>query len=396
MEQKTTKFIQYGKQTIEEEDIGAIVDVFRENKFLTTGPRVKQFEDQVCQMTQADFAIAVSNGTTALHCAVNAINLQPGEEVIVPAITFAATANCVLYEKGVPVFCDIIEETLNIDPTKIEELITPKTRAIIMVDMCGQIPDYLQIRKICQRHNLVLIEDSAHTIGLQVKSLLPNQPYVGNIADLTTFSFHPVKNMTTGEGGMITTNNEVYAKRMFQFRNHGINTEYQNRKLYEYDISELGYNYRLTDFQCALGISQLRRVKKWVSRRQEIAKIYDDVFEQYSKLFKPLVNKFDCAYHLYIIRLNLENLDCDRDQIFKELKEHGIGVNLHYKPVYLHSLYQKLPEIKSDIGLCPSAESVYQRMITIPLFPTLTPEEINTVIIQVINVITSHSILSQV
>lgn len=392
-----SSFIQYGKQTIEECDIQALVEVFRENQYLTTGPKVAEFEDQVCQLVGVKYGVAVNSGTAALHCAIRAIELQPGEEVIVPAISFAATANCVLYEQGIPVFCDVDPTTLNIDPEKITDLITERTRAVIMVDFAGQPPDYHPIRKICNQYKLVLIEDAAHSIGHRISSQkycpgTGEDIYVGSYADLTTFSFHPVKNLTTGEGGMTVTNNLEYAKRMRQFRNHGINTEYQNRKLYEYDISDLGYNYRLTDFQSALGTSQLKRVCQWIDRRNQIAQHYLDQFAELSShdLFQPLKNKFSCAYHIFVILLNLEKLNCDRDQIFLELKELGIGVNVHYRPIYLHSFYQKHSIIKSDQGLCPQAEWAYERMITIPLFPTMTQEQIDRVVQTVSSVIEAH------
>ena len=383
----SSSFIQYGKQTIEECDIQAVVDVLRTNTFLTTGPNVAEFERKVCELVGVKHGIAVNNGTSALHCAIRAIELQPNEEVIVPAISFVATANCVLYERGIPVFCDIEKETMNIDATKIEGLITEKTRAIIMVDYAGQPPDYETIRAICEKHRLVLIEDAAHSIGHK-----RGNEYVGSYADLTTYSFHPVKNLTTGEGGMIVTNNDEYAKRMRRFRNHGINMEYQNRKLYEYDIVEPGYNYRLTDFQCALGISQLKRVCQWIERRNEIAEKYNQAFKNYENIFKPLENRNTCAYHLYVIVLNLENLNENRDNIFKELKDNDIGVNVHYKPIYLMSYYQNNPDIKTNLGLCPNAEWIYQRIITIPLFPTMTEEQIQRVINTVIKVISEKLI----
>ncbi|MEX0597838.1 MAG: DegT/DnrJ/EryC1/StrS family aminotransferase, partial [Candidatus Paceibacterota bacterium] len=253
--------IQYGRQTIDDSDIEAVSNVLRENTFLTTGPKVAEFEQAVCHMIGATYAFAVNSGTAALHLATRAIRLMPGDQVIVPAITFAATANCVLYEGATPVFCDVDPHTLNLDISKVVGLITPSTKAIIMVDYAGQPADYHELRKICDEYNLVLIEDAAHSIGHQVSgSICPHAPYIGSFADITTFSFHPVKNMTTGEGGMTVTNSPLYASRMKTFRTHGISTEYGERKLHGYDIIELGYNYRITDFQCALGLNQLRRV----------------------------------------------------------------------------------------------------------------------------------------
>lgn len=376
------EFIPYGKQTIEEDDIEAVVAVLRENQFLTTGPRIKEFEDALCKLTGVREAIAVNSGTAALHACIRAIALEPGEEVIVPAISFAATANCVLYERGVPVFCDIEPETMNIDPDLIEGLITEKTRAIIAVDFAGQLADYGKLMEIASHNHLILIADAAHSIGLE---------QVGGLADLTACSFHPVKNMTTGEGGAVLTNNRNFARRARRFRNHGINIEYQDRIGYEYDIVELGYNYRITDIQCALGLSQIKKVKKWIARRQELAKIYDDAFKDLSKYFIPLTQECPGGYHLYVILLDLENLDADRDQIFMEIKSENIGVNVHYRPIYLLEHYQKnCPWVLTTPGLCPIAENVYERIITIPLFPTMTSEQQQRVIKTVRDVIVSH------
>lgn len=392
MNQKpTTTMIQYGKQTIEPCDIQAVVEVLQTNTFLTTGPWVTKFEQAISELIGVKHAVAVSNGTAALHCAMYAIDLKPSEEVIVAAISFAASANCVIYCGGVPVFCDVQEDTLNIDPSKIEKLITNKTRAVIMVDFAGQPPDYHPIREICQRRNLILIEDAAHTIGLQVNRC-PTHPYVGNIADLTTFSFHPVKNMTTAEGGMITTNNDLYAKRLRTFRNHGIDVEYNNRNGYEYDIKDVGYNYRLTDMQCALGLSQLKRLSSWIDKRNQIAEKYHNGFREIEKYLKPLKNNNGSAYHIYVIKLILENLDCNRDVIFAELKEKGIGVNVHYKPIYQHTYYQKNPKIRSDPKLFPVSEKIYKQIITIPMFPTLTDDQTDTVIRVVKETILQHAI----
>lgn len=387
--------IQYGRQTIDDSDIEAVSNVLKENKFLTTGPKVAEFEQAVCNMIKVKYAFAVNSGTAALHLATRAIRLSPGDEVIVPAITFAATANCVLYENATPVFCDVDPGTLNIDPAKVIQLITPRTRAIIMVDYAGQPADYHELRRICDQHNLVLIEDAAHSIGHRVaSSVCPHAPFIGSFADITTFSFHPVKNMTTGEGGMTVTNNPEYAARMKTFRTHGISTEYNDRKLHGYDIVELGYNYRITDFQCALGLNQLARVQDWIKRRQEITLQYDQTFAQsgISDLLIPLTNQFSSCHHIYVILLNLGYLDCDRDTIFAELKEQGIGVNVHYKPVYLMTYYQNHPGLVTNVGLCPAAEAAYDRMITIPLYPTMTQEQIDRVRTTVKDTVMRHRV----
>jgi perosamine synthetase len=306
----------------------------------------------------------------------------------------------VVYQGGTPIFCDINEQTLNIDPQKVEQLITQKTRAIIMVDYAGQVPDYHRLINICKKNEKInkdrvfLIEDSAHSIGLQVTNC-PTKPYVGNFADITCFSFHPVKNMTTGEGGMTTTNNPYLAERMKRFRTHGITTEYQNRTLHGYDIPELGFNYRLTDFQCALGINQLKRLPQWIQKRQEIAKYYDEKFKPYHHLFTPLTQKHSCAYHLYVIKLNLNNLNTDRDTIFQELKDRNLGVNVHYVPTHHLTYYRNRflfpkghPKHLPTPNL-PITDQIYQEIITLPLSPTLPEEEINWVVQDTIEVITS-------
>lgn len=362
--------LQYGKQTIEDEDIQAVVEVLRENQYLTTGPRVAQFEDKVATMSGYKYGVAVANGTAALHCAAFAIDIKEDDEVIVPGISFIASSNCIVYQGGTPVFCDIEEETMNINPDKIEPLITDKTKAIVCVDFAGQLCDYKKIRAIADKYNLHIIEDAAHSLG----------KLEANCADLVTLSFHPVKNITTGEGGMVLTNNEEFYKRMRMFRNHGIDMDYKNRKLHYYDMIGLGYNYRITDFQCALGLSQLSRLDIWITRRNDIAAIYNKAFKDL-KTIEPLKLNFPCAYHIYIIKLNLDKLQHDRDYYFQKLRELGVGTNVHYSPIYLHSFYRGrfgYPE-----GLCPVVEDVYKRIITLPLFPTMTDENIEKVILSI-------------
>jgi perosamine synthetase len=370
--------IPYGRQTIEEDDIDAVVGVLRENNFLTTGPKVVEFEKSVCEYVGCKAAVAVNSGTAALHAAMFAIGIEPGDEVIVPAISFAATSNCVIYQKGKAVFCDVDRDTLCIDVTKISALITSKTKAIIAVDYAGQKADYKSLQDICKFYRIHLIADAAHSFGLNE---------VGLLADLTTFSFHPVKNITTGEGGMIVTNNMEFAKRMRRFRSHGIDVEYQNRKLYEYDMVDLGYNYRLTDIQCALGLSQLKKIGKWIEQRQELAHRYDMAFIKADifKYFSPLMNHEENCYHLYMIVLNLEKIGQTRDEVFTRLKGLGIGVNVHYKPIYMHSYYQNQSEYK--MVKCPVAEDMYSRIITLPIFPTLTFQQQDKVIDSVLQAV---------
>lgn len=375
-----SKLIPYGRQTIEKEDIDAVVSVLVENKYLTTGPRISEFEQKVAEFSNAKYAVAVNNGTSALHCAVNALGITSGDEVIVTSISFVASSNCVIYEGATPVFADIDPRTMNIDPNKIENLITSNTKAIIVVHFAGQLCDMEKIKYIANQHNLKIIEDAAHAIGTVG---------VGKYGDLTTFSFHPVKNMTTGEGGMIITNDETYYQKMLTFRSHGISSSYKERevkKSHSYDMVSLGYNLRITDLQCALGLSQLKRLPIWVQIRKTLAKIYDDAFKSHINLFEPLKQLQDSTYHIYIIKLKLENLSADRDTIFKALKDNNIGVNVHYMPIYLHTYYKSLG-IK---GNCPNAEKVYTQIITLPIYPTLSDEDIRRVIDTVISVITSY------
>ena len=374
--------IPYGKQTLDEFDKQSVIEVLEENTYLTTGPRVNQFEQKVCDYIGCQYGVAVNSGTAALHCATFAAGIQEGDEVIVPAISFVASANCVLYQKGTPVFCDIDPQTLNINFAKIESLISEKTKAVIMVDMCGQPCDYEQIREICNKHNLILIHDAAHSLGGKYK-----EQKVGSYADITCLSFHPVKNITTCEGGMMVTNSEKYYKKGQSCRSHGITRDFKEREKdnsHYYEMVDLGFNYRIPDILCALGISQMDKLDTFITRRNEIAKKYDLFFEKYKHLVESLNNNYDSAYHIYVVKLNTEKIGKTRDEIFKELKDSGIGVNVHYMPIYLHPYYQSLGYQK---GLCPESERVYDQMITLPIFPLLKDEEVEIVCEKVINII---------
>lgn len=366
----------YGSQWLDEEDIAAVVNVLR-SEWLTTGPKVAEFEQLFADLVGAKEAVAISNGTAALHAATYAIGIRPGDEVIVPAITFAASANCVVFEGGFPVFSDVNPETLLMDPAQVEAKITARTKAIIAVDYAGQPCDYDALRAIAERHKLVLLDDACHAIGGSYKG----RP-VGSLADLNTFSLHPVKHITTGEGGVITTNDSQLAQRMRVFRNHGITTDHRQREQkgsWFYEMVDLGYNYRLTDFQCALGMSQLRKLPGWVARRQEIAQHYDAAFAEIPTV-KPLTVREDVshAYHLYVIQLNLTQLTATRAEVFAALRAEGIGVNVHYIPVHLHPYYQK--EFGTKRGDCPVAEAAYEQIISLPLFPRMTDADIEDVI----------------
>lgn len=372
--------IPYGKQTLDQKDKQAVLEILEENTYLTTGPRINIFEEKVCNYVGCKFGVAVNSGTAALHCAVFAAGIKKDDEVIVPSISFVATSNSVLYQCGKPIFCDIDHQTLNIDILKIESLISNKTKAIIMVDMCGQPCHYKEIREICFKYNLILIQDAAHSLGANYNNLK-----VGSYADITCFSFHPVKNITTCEGGMMVTNNEHYYQKANSFRSHGVTRDYVTREKmnsHYYEMIDLGFNYRIPDVLCALGISQMDKLDLFIQKRNEIADYYNSSFKN-NKNIIPLKNYYYSAYHIYVIKINLKNINKSRDDIFKELKKSGIGVNVHYLPIYLHPYYQSLGYKK---GLCPVSESVYENIITLPCYPLLKNEELKYISTKVIEI----------
>ncbi len=362
--------IPYGRQWVDEEDIASVVEVLR-SPWLTTGPKVEEFERAVATLVGAEHAVAVSSGTAALHAAMYAIRVGPGDEVILPPMTFAATANAVLFQGGVPVFVDVEPDSLLIDPQKVEDAISSKTKAVVAVDYAGQPCNYHELRSICEEHGLVLVADACHSLGGSYRG----NP-VGSLADLNVFSFHPVKPITTGEGGMVTTNNPEFAERMRRFRNHCISTDYRQREKegsWFYQVTDLGYNYRLTDIQAALGISQLKKLPAWIERRQEIARIYTEAFANIGEI-EPLREQSDIfhAYHLYVVR-------CERrDELFSKLRSKGIGVNVHYIPVHLHPLYRE--RFGTGEGLCPLAEEAYREILSLPVFPAMRQDEVSKVI----------------
>ena len=365
--------IPYNTQYTDQEDIDAIIDLFKSGGFLTCGPKVEEFEKAVCDYTGAMYGVAVSNGTAALHIVCLTLGLKEGDEVIVPAITFAASSNCVLYTGAKPVFCDVEEDTLNIDCEKIEELITKNTRAIIAVDMGGQLCDYHRLKEICKKHNLVLIEDAAHSIGAQ-ETRCPKSPKVGSFADFATLSFHPVKNITTGEGGMVMTNNIKYYDLLKKYRAHGMTRDFKDRETcgaHEYDIDILGYNYRMTDIQATLGISQLKKIDTIMKKREEIKNYYIEKLKDHKNV-KCLNYKFNSANHLFIVKIK----NGKRDELYKKLKDNNIYCNVHYKPIYLFSYYQKLGYKK---GLCPIAEKVYQEILSLPIYYKLAYKDVDII-----------------
>lgn len=369
--------IGYGRQSINDADIQAVIDVLQSD-FLTCGPKLEEVERKLCRITGAKYAVLISNGTAALHAACYAASIQSGDEVITTPITFAASANCALYCGAKPVFADIDPETYNISPEKIEEKITDRTRAVVAVDFTGQAVELDPIREICRKHHLILIEDGAHSIGTKY-----NGTPVGSIADLTTFSFHPVKTVTAGEGGAVLTNDEAFYKKLLLFRSHGItrNENWMSGKSeggWYYEQMELGMNYRMTDIQAALLGSQLDRLETFAKRRREIVRMYDEAFQEMPEIIvQKEIPQSDTVRHLYLLRLNPERLKAGRKEIFDALTAENIGCNVHYIPVYYFPYYQKLGYQK---GLCPNAEALYERLITIPLYFGMSDEDVQNVI----------------
>jgi perosamine synthetase len=367
---KLDEFIPYGRQCIDEEDIQAVVDVLR-SPFLTTGPKIAEFENTVADYVGAKYAVAFSNGTAALHGACYAAGIDEGDEVITSPITFAASANCVRYMNGTVVFADIDEKTYNIDVNEIEKKISPKTKAIIPVDFTGQPADMDPIMELAKKHNLIVIEDGAHSLGAMYKGRK-----VGTLADMTMFSFHPVKPVTTAEGGVIVTDNEKYYKKMLRFRSHGIEqTEYAKEQGdWYYEMTDLGYNYRMTDLQAALGISQMKKLDTFIAKRRELAALYNELLANIEGFTLPYqLPNTESGWHLYSVQLP-EHVD--RKKIFEHMREANVGVHVHYIPVYWHPYYTQLGYQK---GLCPKAEKWYEQVLTLPLHNHLIKEEIKTI-----------------
>ena len=382
-----TDWIPYARQWISEEDAEAAAVVLRSD-WITSGPQVEAFERAVAQYVQAPHGVAVSSGTAALHASMFAAGIGPGDEVVVPAMTFAATANAVVYQGATPVFADVEPDTLLVSPSAVEEMISPRTRAVVAVDYGGQPCDYDALRSITEDRGLALIGDSSHALG----ALYRDKP-IGTLADLTTFSFHPVKHITTGEGGMVVTGDRELAASMRRFRNHGISTEARQRRAqgtWLYEMTDLGYNYRLTDFQCALGIKQLERLPGWIRRRREIARRYDEELEAIPGVSALVVRpEVHHVYHLYVIQLGRGRLSASREGIFTALRDAGIGVNVHYIPVHLHPYYRR--ELGTGPGLCPVAEKAYESLLSLPLFAAMDEQEVERVVQALRKVIRSHA-----
>lgn len=369
--------LSYGRQFIDEQDIQAVTDTLKSD-YLTCGPRITQLEDKLCAITGAKYCVAVSNGTAALHIAALAAGIGPGDEVITTPITFAASANCALYCGARPIFADINPATYNIDPASIRACITPRTKAVVAVDFTGQAVELDEIRAICQEHHLTLIEDAAHSIGTRYKG----QP-IGSLADMTTFSFHPVKTVTAGEGGAVTTDDKALYDKLVLLHTHGI-TRDRSQMVHPTDDpwyneqAGYGYNYRMTEIQAALLISQLDKLERFSKRRKEIVARYDAAFSQVPQLqVQREIPESDTTRHLYILRLRSKMLRCTRREFFDALGAEGIHSQVHYMPVYWHSYYENLGYEK---GLCPEAERYYQEVMSLPLYYSLTDQDVDDVI----------------
>jgi perosamine synthetase len=371
----------YARQSIDERDLAAVAEVLRSD-WLTTGPQVVRFEQQFAAGVDAREAVTFSSGTAALHGTVFALGLGPGDEVIVPALTFAASANAVRFQGATPVFADVDPDTLLLDPRQVEAGLSERTRAVMAVDYAGQPCDYGALRALTEPRGIPVVADACHALGA---TWLGRK--VGSLARMSAFSLHPAKHITTGEGGVVTTDDAELAARLRRFRNHGIATDLRQRErlgTWRYDMVDLGYNYRLSDFQCALGCSQLQKLPAWVERRRAIARRYDAAFAARPTV-EPLRVRPDVghAYHLYVVRLELDRLACDRATVYGALRAENIGVNVHYLPVPWHSYYQRLGYGK---GRWPVAEGAYERILTLPLFPAMTDGDVEDVIAAVAKV----------
>ncbi|MDE7268197.1 MAG: UDP-4-amino-4,6-dideoxy-N-acetyl-beta-L-altrosamine transaminase [Lachnospiraceae bacterium] len=379
----------YGHQYIDDADVKAVSEVLVSD-YLTCGPKITELEERLCKLTGAKYAVMCSNGTAALHIAALAAGVGEGDELITTPITFAASANCALYCGAKPVFADINPRTYNISPQSVAEKITEKTKAVVAVDFTGQAVELDPLLELCHQKGLVLIEDGAHSIGTKY-----NGKPIGSIADMTTFSFHPVKTVTGGEGGAVLTNREDLYQKLLLFRSHGITKEerfYENESHgpWYHEQIDLGYNYRITDIQCALILSQLDKLERFAKRRREIVERYNEAFRKLPELFvQEEIAESDTVRHLYILRIVPERLKIDRRGFFEALAAENIACNVHYIPVYWHPHYEKLGYQK---GLCPNAEKLYNEILSLPLYYSLTDDDVADVIAAVEKIVAYYKV----
>jgi len=379
----------YGRQSLDDADIQAVVEVLKSD-WLTTGPKITEFEERFAAWVGAKHAVSFSSGTAALHGAAFAAGLGPGDEAITTPMTFCATSNCILYQGATPVFADVSVDTLNLDPGEVSKKISSHTKAIFAVDYAGHPAALEELGELAKAQSpaAVLVEDASHALGAEYRG-----KRVGGIADMTTFSFHPVKHLTTGEGGMVTTNDSRLAETLRRFRNHGISSEARQRQesgQWFYEMVLLGFNYRLTDFACALGISQLKKLGANLARRREIAARYTAAFRDVPGLITPTTRlEINPAWHLYPIRLDLGGGTANRTAVFQAMRAENIGVNVHYIPVHLHPYYRS--RFGHRAGEFPVAEDAYERLISLPMFHGMQENDVDDVISAVRKVLSHYA-----
>ncbi len=377
----------YGRQSLDEADIQAVVEVLRSD-WLTTGPKVAEFEQRFAGWLGVEHAVSFSSGTAALHGTAFAAGLGAGDEAVTTPLTFCATANCILYQGAKPVFADVSSDTLNLDPQQVAGKISPNTKAIFAVDYAGHPADLDELRRLADEHRLLLIEDACHALGAEYHG-----KRVGSFADMTVFSFHPVKHLTTGEGGMVTTHDAKLAETLRRFRNHGISSEARQRQQsgqWFYEMVLLGFNYRLTDIACALGLSQLVKLEDNLARRREIASRYVSAFADLAAVQTPAVRpEVNPAWHLFPIRIRREKLSAGRAEIFRALRAENLGVNVHYVPVHMHPYYRD--RFGDQTGKYPVAENAYEGLISLPMFHGMTGQDVDDVIRAVHKVVANYS-----
>jgi perosamine synthetase len=361
----------YGRQLIGDDDVAAVTAALR-GAFLTTGPTVAEFEARFASRVGARHAVAVSSGTAALHAAMFAVGVGPGDEVVTTPLTFVGTANAALYLGARPVFADVRADSLNVDPARLEAALTPRTRVLAPVDFAGQPCDLAAVRALARARGLRVVEDAAHALGAEAGG----RP-VGALSDLTIFSLHPVKHVTTGEGGVVTTDDEELARRARRFRNHGIATDRPGGALWA-PMLDLGFNYRLTDIQCALGLSQLPKLEQFLAKRETIAERYLVALKDLPGLTVPgVAPDVRHAWHIFPVLVEPARLRVGRDEVFAALRAEGIGVTLHYVPTYWHPYYERLGYVR---GLCPVTEDASMRMFSLPIFPAMTDADVEDVV----------------
>jgi UDP-4-amino-4,6-dideoxy-N-acetyl-beta-L-altrosamine transaminase len=384
------KLLPYGRQSVDIADIEAVVEVLKSD-WLTTGPKVKEFEERFAKRVGARHAVSFSSGTAALHGTAFATGLHAGDEAITTPMTFCATSNCILYQGATPVFADVSSDTLNLDPATVFAKLTSRTKAIFAVDYAGHPVSLDELRSLATKQGALLIEDASHALGATYRG-----ESIGSIADMTVFSFHPVKHLTTGEGGMVTTNDGQMAETLRRFRNHGISSEARERQdagQWHYEMVMLGFNYRLTDIACALGLSQLEKLDANLARRREIARQYAEAFRDFPVLLPAVSQDVMPAWHLYPIRLQLEQLTAGRAEIFQALRAENIGVNVHYIPVHLHPYYRD--RFGYEKGDYPVAEAAYSSLISLPMFHSMTDADVSDVITALAKVLSHYQVRTE-